>query len=46
MVALKMSLTVVEVLLLAAALGIPMYGVWIRVRKGARADRALRWSAS
>jgi regulator of protease activity HflC (stomatin/prohibitin superfamily) len=32
MIALKMLLTVAGVLLLAAALGIPLYGIWIRIR--------------
>jgi regulator of protease activity HflC (stomatin/prohibitin superfamily) len=36
MIALKMLLTVAGVLLLAAALGIPMYGIWIRFRTARR----------
>jgi regulator of protease activity HflC (stomatin/prohibitin superfamily) len=36
MIALKMLLTVAGVLLLAAALGIPLYGVWIRIRTARR----------
>jgi regulator of protease activity HflC (stomatin/prohibitin superfamily) len=36
MIALKMLLTVAGVLLLAAALGIPLYGIWIRIRTARR----------
>ena len=36
MIALKMLLTIAGVLLLAAALGIPMYGIWIRFRAARR----------
>jgi regulator of protease activity HflC (stomatin/prohibitin superfamily) len=36
MLALKMLLTIAGVLLLAAALGIPMYGIWIRFRAARR----------
>ncbi len=36
MIALKMLLTVAGVLLLAAALGIPLYGLWIRIRTARR----------
>jgi regulator of protease activity HflC (stomatin/prohibitin superfamily) len=36
MLALKMLLTMAGVLLLAAALGIPMYGIWIRIRTARR----------
>ena len=36
MLALKMLLTIAGVLLLAAALGIPMYGIWIRFRTARR----------
>jgi len=36
MLALKMLLTVAGVLLLAAALGIPLYGIWIRIRNARR----------
>ena len=32
MIALKLFLTVAGVLLVAAALGIPLYGLWLRVR--------------
>jgi hypothetical protein len=32
MLALKLLLTVAGVLLLAAALGIPLYGLWLRIR--------------
>jgi regulator of protease activity HflC (stomatin/prohibitin superfamily) len=36
MLALKMLLTVAGVLMLAAALGIPLYGIWIRIRTARR----------
>ena len=32
MIALKMLLTIAGVLLLAAAVAIPLYGVWMRIR--------------
>ena len=32
MIALKLLLTVAGVLLLAAALAIPLYGLWLRIR--------------
>jgi hypothetical protein len=36
MIALKMLLTIAGVLLLAVALGIPLYGIWIRFRTARR----------
>jgi high-affinity Fe2+/Pb2+ permease len=39
MIALKLLLTVAGVLLLAAALGIPLYGLWLRIR-GAQSKAA------
>ena len=39
MIALKMLLTVAGVLLLAAAVGIPLYGLWIRIRDRAPQGR-------
>ncbi len=36
MIALKLLLTVAGVLMLAAALGIPLYGVWLRIRVARR----------
>jgi hypothetical protein len=46
MLALKMMLTVAGALLLAAALGIPLYGIWIGIRKEARVSQALKCSAN
>jgi regulator of protease activity HflC (stomatin/prohibitin superfamily) len=40
MIALKMLLTVAGVLLLAAALGTPLYGVWLRVRAARKKGEA------
>ena len=36
MIAMKILLTIAGVLLLAAALGIPLYGIWIRIRTARR----------
>ena len=39
MIALKLLLTVAGVLLLAAALAIPLYGLWLRIRMHAPQGR-------